>query len=223
MNWHERFNFFLKAAKEGLALNKTPKQVFETYKYEGLRRFLPKDKKLRKKGHIIGIINDLLSAIEEVYGSKPFIDFRIELDKLYGMFLPNYTPKNINSSTPPSKDNDSSDPIETSNTSFNSNEALNTQSTLPQHNRSVTSSVHSPGAQNTDKRNQVFTPAKLDLNKLHQIKQAVSEYIKSGPNTDDELLTNQYSRIIIDESKYTSKVDPEVAAWLGVNEDGELE
>lgn len=229
MNMYNRFDFFVKIAKEGKALKKSPRQVYESSKYDGLRRFLPKDRKLRKKGHVLGIVNDLLEAINTVYGIKPFIDFNTELAKLYGMFLPSHivngtghsstTPEGTEEPMAPSvpftekqKENVLDRPSAVNAGDIDHASQTNQTIVVDTVNREITK---------TSKRNEVFTPAKIDPNRLERIKSAVKEYVESNEIPIDDAVM-QYQTIKVDESKYTEKVDPEIAKLLGLNEDGEL-
>jgi hypothetical protein len=232
MIMHNRFDYFLKVAKEGKALKRTPRQVYEHYKYEGLRKFLPKDKKLRKKGHILGVVNDLLEAINTVYGTKPFIDFHTELAKLYSMFLVDtaYLQKQ-KTGAEPQIDTPTNILPETAFTSYEQKtvsqnvplEDIKKHTVdLPANNaKPIMAEEPAQKTAHTGKRNQVFTPAKIDPNRLEQIRSTVKEYVDANTPIIDEAIL-QYQTIKVDESKYTEKVDPEIAKLLGLNEDGEI-
>lgn len=215
MNKEVRFQSFLEAVQKEKQLNKTPLQVYNKLIYNALKQFLPKDKKLRKPGHIKLILNELIDAIKQVYEIEYLdINYKAELNRLYQIFLPasvlkNTQPtiasKNINDQAASQFDqtndlNNAPQPTTyaaaSKNNEYNYNNIAALLSTLPPE--------------------QLALLNQLPMDKRHLIEQLLKEWAELKKMEDIVKINN------IDENKYTPKVMPGAKKFFDIDDNGEL-
>lgn len=215
MNKEVRFQSFLDAAQKEKQLNKTPLQVYNKLIYNALKQFLPKDKKLRKPGHIKLILNELIDAIKQVYEIEYLdINYKAELNRLYQIFLPASVFKNIQLNSI-SKNINNQTVIQSEQADDLSNAQQPTTYAVG-HKNSEYHYNNMAALLSTLPPEQLALLNQLPMDKRHLIEQLLKEWAELKKMEDIVKINN------IDENKYTPKVMPGAKKFFDIDDNGEL-